>query len=283
MARPIFAEADLPVQFFRGHRCVGGFVGSRAMQDWWVEPMVEKWVRGIKALAQVARKYPQYAQSSQAEYQYFCHCAPVVGQHLAPFEKVIRELMIPALFDYNLTDVSDEFRHLLYHGAKQGGINFRNPAAGADCLQQASSKAVEVLVASLLRNTTLDFVEHKACVRKAGAKAQKERLEAELGAVTGMIVGAPKQTKKRLERAGKTGKWLTIPPNKLDGTLLSKEEWRDNARLCYGWKPLGLCSHCDGFGAGLTVEHVLSCKKGVLYASGTMTQEMKLAAWQRWH
>ena len=157
-----------------------------------------------------------------------------------------------------------EFRQLLSHGAKQGGMNLRNPAAGAEGLHQASLDAGEVLVESLLRNTTLDSVEHKQCVRKAGAKARKERLDSELGALAELKVGASKQTKKRLERIGRTGKWLTIPPNKLDGTLLSKEEWRDNARLRYGWKPMDLCSHCDGCGAGFTVEHALSCKKGGL-------------------
>ena len=60
-------------------------------------------------------------------------------------------------------------------------------------------------MASLLWNTTLDSVEHKQCVRKAGVKARKERLEAQ-GAVTGMMVSALKQTKKRLERTGHTGK-----------------------------------------------------------------------------
>ena len=119
-------------------------------------------------------------------------------------------------------------------------------------------------MASLLGNTPLDSVEHKACVRTAGAKARKERLEAEEAAVKGMMVGATKDVIKRLERIGHTGAWLTIPPNKLDGTTLTMEEWRDSARMRYGWRPTGLCSHCDGCGAGFTVEHALSCKKGGL-------------------
>ena len=272
LARPIFAAADFPVRFCRGHRYVGGFVGSRAMQDWWVEPMMASWVCGIEALSRVARKYLQSAyygllQSLQAEWTYFSRFVPDVSQHLFPIEEAaIQEELIPALFNCDMSDVLDDFRQLLSHGAKQGGTNLQNPAAGAERLHQASLEARDVLVASLLRNTTLDSVEHKQCVRKAGAKAQKERLEAEQGAVMEMMmVGASKQVKKRPKRTGKTGKWLTIPPNKLDGTLLSKEEWRDNARLRYRWKPLGLCSHCGRrCGAGFTVEHGLSCKKGGL-------------------
>ena len=41
-AKAAFASLDLPVKFCRGHRYVGGFVGSKAMRDRWVEPMVEK-------------------------------------------------------------------------------------------------------------------------------------------------------------------------------------------------------------------------------------------------
>ena len=76
--------------------------------------------------------------------------------------------------------------------------------------------------------------------------------------------GAPKAVVKRLERIGETGAWLTAMPNRLNGTLLSAEEWRDNARLRYGMRPVGLCERCDGCGAGLSVEHALSCKKGGL-------------------
>ena len=58
-AKAIFEAEGLPVKFCRCHRYVGGYVGSTAMQDRWVEPMVDKWVVGIKALAMVVRKYPQ--------------------------------------------------------------------------------------------------------------------------------------------------------------------------------------------------------------------------------
>ncbi|KAL7526623.1 hypothetical protein ACHAXR_001569, partial [Thalassiosira sp. AJA248-18] len=40
-ANAVFDEKDLPVNYCRGHRYVGGFVGSNAMRDRWVEPMVE--------------------------------------------------------------------------------------------------------------------------------------------------------------------------------------------------------------------------------------------------
>ena len=79
-----------------------------------------------------------------------------------------------------------------------------------------------------------------------------------------MMVDASKATIKRLERLPSTGAWVSMIPNRLNGTMLSAEEWRDNARLRCDMRPNDLCSHCDGCGAGFTVEHGLSCKKGGL-------------------
>ena len=53
-------------------------------------------------------------------------------------------------------------------------------------------------------------------------------------------------------------------PNKLNVTLMSRDEWLDNTWLRYGFKPMGICSHCDGGATPFTVEHGLSCKKGGL-------------------
>ena len=146
LARPIFAVADLPVQFYHGHQYVGGFVGSRAMQDWWVEPMAAGCVCGTEALSWVARKYPQstdygFLQSLQAKYTYFSRCVLDIGQHLVPVKMAIWEVLIPVLFKCNLSDVSDDFHQPLSHGEKQGGVNLRNPAAGTERLHQASLEA----------------------------------------------------------------------------------------------------------------------------------------------
>ena len=60
------------------------------------------------------------------------------------------------------------------------------------------------------------------------------------------------------------GCWLTVVPNRLNDTILSAEEWRDNVRLRYNFKPMEMPDLCDGCGAKLTVEHALQCKVGGL-------------------
>ncbi|KAL7523483.1 hypothetical protein ACHAXR_000201, partial [Thalassiosira sp. AJA248-18] len=183
-AKAAFDAKNLPVNYCRGHRYVGGFFGSNAMRDRWVAPMVEKWVAGIKALSKVAGRYPQsayvgFTQSLQSEWHYLCRCVPGVEEHLQPVEDAIQHHLIPALLLVKPEEVKEDFRRLLTHSVKQGGLNIRDPAASAARLHQSSLEACETLVASLMENSDLSSAAHKQCVRQAGAKARKERIEAE--------------------------------------------------------------------------------------------------------
>ena len=76
-------------------------------------------------------------------------------------------------------EIAPDFRRLLANSVKQGGMSIRDPVAGADRLHQASKEATAALAKSLREGGQLDSVEHKQCVRAAGAKARKERVAAE--------------------------------------------------------------------------------------------------------
>ncbi|KAL7532246.1 hypothetical protein ACHAWF_004097, partial [Thalassiosira exigua] len=181
-----------------------------------------------------------------------------------PLEDAIRSKLVPALLDVEASKVEGDFCALLAHGVKMGGLNLRNPVAGAKGLHHSSRGASSVLVKSLREGGELDSVEHKQRVRAARTMARNERGLEEEARVARILEGSPRDIKKRLERIGETGGWLTVMPHKLHGTILSAEEWRDNAQLRYGIRPSGLCDRCDGCGAGFSVEHGLSCKKGGL-------------------
>jgi hypothetical protein len=80
-ARAAFEEAGISVNFCRGKRYVGGYVGSEAMLERWMDPKVKKWVAGIGILARIASRFPQTAyvglvSSLQAEWQYLCRVVP---------------------------------------------------------------------------------------------------------------------------------------------------------------------------------------------------------------
>ena len=121
-----FEAEGMTVKTCRGHRYVGGYVGSLAMRNRWIEPMVEEWVAGIEVLSKIARKFPQsayhgFATLLQAEWQYLCRCVPGVGRHLSPVEEAIKTLLIPALLELPVDHVQAELRTLLSHGVKAGG------------------------------------------------------------------------------------------------------------------------------------------------------------------
>jgi len=229
--------------------------------------MIERWVAGVKALADVAGPYPQTAYAGmthclQAEWQYLCRCVPGVEKYLAPVEKAIRERFLPALFRVDAID--DDFRFLLANGVKQAGIAIRNPVESAAALHASSVEATSVLVDNLLENGELDHNAHKACVRKAGKETREARVENEKLEVIQLGRKKGRKAQKRMNRSGGTGAWLTPKPSRFDGTEMGKDEFIDNLLLRYGMRPKGLPHHCDGCSAGFTVEHALSCKKGGL-------------------
>ena len=267
-AKTIMDAAGLPVKWSRGQRYVGGFIGSEKMNRRWLEPMVQKWVARVDKLAKVARRYPQAAYAGlvnclQAEWQYLCRVEPGVGQHLAPVETALREKFIPALLGTD-DPITDEFRLLLAQGVKQGGLAIGDPARAANRLHWASIAATGVLVTSLLEHTTLDIEAHAGCVQQAGATARRERVEDGKKVVEALSLRQGPKVKKRLDRMKETGAWLAVIPDRFSGTALSLQEWHDNLSLRYGKTPRGLPRRCDGCGAGFTVEHGLSCKKGGL-------------------
>ena len=268
-AKEIFAEEGLDIQYSRGERYVGGYIGSTAMKDRWIEPKVAGWVEGVKSLARVATRYPQsayagFTQSLQSEWQYLSRCVKGVGAHLQPVEDAIREHLIPSLFQTTSDKVPEDMRLLLTHGVKQGGMNICNPVTAAERLNESSEEACAALVTSLTQDSRLDAQGHAQCVRQASTKARKARMEEETGWVKTAVSEARPAAKRRLERIGRTGACWSLVPNKLNGTTMSKDEFFDNVRLRYGWKPVGLCERCDGCNAPFTVEHALGCKKGGL-------------------
>jgi hypothetical protein len=60
------------------------------------------------------------------------------------------------------------------------------------------------------------------------------------------------------------GAWLSVFPNRSNGTCLSADEWRDNARLRYNHFPLDMPATCNGCRAKMSVEHALLYKMGGL-------------------
>ena len=218
-----------------------------------VEEKLEEWVSGVRVLAQIAKRYPQttytgFVVSLQSECQYICRAIPGVGEMLRPVEDTITGDFIPALLDIQLGELAPTLRRLLGHGVKQGGMKLHNLVESAKRMRQTSVHGSKELVASLLSGKELNCEEHTVCVRSAGKEAHEERVKAETAFVDELKAAAPKGVSKQYGRIGTNGAWLIVPPNTLGGTLLSWQEFVDNARIRLNLKVLNLPQHCDGCG-----------------------------------
>ncbi len=226
------------------------------------------WTAGVRALARVAKRYPQTAYagfvwSLQAEWTYLLRVSERAGPLLAPVEEAIRGEFLPALLGRQVV-LDDDQRVLMSLAAKHGGLGIRNPVVAAESLQKASEQASRVLVDALMGDAELDLVEHAKCVRWARTGAQGERREREEAFLADYGRRKGPKVAKRLRRLMDGSAWLTRVPSRLDGTQLTKLEWHDVVSLRYGFRPAGLIQQCDGCGANFSVGHALSCKKGGL-------------------
>lgn len=266
-ARVAFAVHNLDVQYTRGHRYVGGFLGGANGKHEWLEEKVKVWADGVKTLAKLAIRYPQTAYAGlvlclQNEWQYVQRTCPSIGFTFAPIETALREEFIPALL--GVESISGEDRELFAHGVKRGGLAIRNPVETAIPLYESSKSATSVLVESMLEGRLLNIAAHQEQVKLASAETRQERANREIAVLREREEAGGPSEKWRIRRSEASGAWLTCLPSWVNGTELSADEFRDNVRLRYNLKPLYIPERCDGCGAKMTVDHALSCKAGGL-------------------
>jgi hypothetical protein len=122
---------------------LGGFIGSNASKVDWFGGMVTTWVAAVETLASVAGNYPQAAYAGftfclQNEWQYMQRVTSDTATHFAPLEVAIRTKFLLALLGIATSDLDGEFRELLTHGVKTGGIAIRNPVDTAVHVHETS-------------------------------------------------------------------------------------------------------------------------------------------------
>jgi hypothetical protein len=232
--------------------------------------MVGKWVSAVKTLSVIADRYPQTAYAGftlclQNECQYVQHVVADTGPFFQPLEKEIRMSFLPALLGIPPTAIGRGYRQFLTHRVKQGGLAIRNPVDTAPCIHSASLAATRYLTESLVYKGTgrFDLEVHWTCAIEARQAAQKSWLIDKQLFLDRRGRDNPSVARRNKQNCA-PGAWLSVFPNRLNGTGLSADEWRDNVRLRYNHSPLDMPAACDGCGAKMTVKHALSCKIGGL-------------------
>ena len=227
--------------------------------------MVEKWAAAVVTLSSVAERYPQTAYAGftfcmQNEWQYVQRVVANTAPFFSPLEEVIRMHFLPALLGVPLVEIDGEYRKILTHGVKLGGLAIRNPVDTALSVHKASLAATCHLTVYLVDPATrFDPRAHRTCATGAGLAARRDWIQNEQ-----IFLNRRSRDKPAVARWDKqncaAGAWLLVFLNPLNGTGLSADEWRDNVRLRYNHSPLDMPAACDGCRAKMTVEHALSCK-----------------------
>ena len=265
-AREFFKAWKL--DFVTGYRYVGGFIGAEEERDEWLEPKIDAWEQGVKDLAMVAKKYPQAAyagltKSFQNEWQYSMRVLPGISEKFAPVEKALAEEFLPALLGATVEEIAEQ-RDLLALPVKFAGLGIPDPTKTAEGCFLASQSCTKVLADSIQSGADLDTMEYCRSVKEARREVVNSRKAKNKIAWLHYGTGRSPRQKQRLDRACISGSWLTVMPSRYNGTELSQDEFRDNARIRFGLHPLGLPCTCDGCQHKFSVDHALTCKQGGL-------------------
>ena len=264
-----------------GARYLGGFLGDQSARGEWLEPKLQSWAKAVTSLSSVARRYPQtayagLAHSLQSEWMYLQRVTSNAGESFDGVERAIKEEFVPSLFDVP-KDEAAEMRPLLALSVKNAGLGIRDPTQAARHCHATSGAGTAPLADALISGGSLDLPAYLRDSAKARTSARSQRMEEEERTLVELSAPLPALAKRRVLRARETGIWLTTMPNRLNGTELSADEFRDSLRLRYGLAPTGLPPKCDGCGERFTTAHALSCKKGGL----VLLRHNELAA--EWH
>ena len=175
---------------------------------------------------------------------------------MCPIEEALKKKMFHMLFGGE--EITANFRKILGHGVNHGGLGIPDPRLSAECACNTSKAASRELVDSLLGGSVLNYVGHRACVRKASQSARLSKRIFEMSELFKRQEQAGRQEKKRLHRKMRNRAWLSAVPHRLNGTELSREEFRDNLCLRYGLMPQDIPATCDSCSKKFLIEHALS-------------------------
>ena len=221
----------------------------------------------------MAERHPQaayaaFTKSLQSQWLYSLRVLHNVGPEFQPIEDAIYDSFLPALLGMDAGAFADrrsnERKLMALLPVKFAGLGIFDPARCATEQFETSRQITAALADSLKSNSNLDVDDYLKQGKETRTARRALRTGTHKGLMEELLAGSDETAKRRLQRSSQTGSWLTVAPNRLNGTLLSADEFRDSLRIRYGLEPLHLQSECDGCYKRFSVEHAMSCKKGGL-------------------
>ena len=132
LARETFQRFTLPIQMNRGHNYLGGFIGSVATKDLWINDKTSIWTAAVETLSKITIKWPQTAYAGftfflQNEWQYVQRVVAGIRAQFAPLKRMIWDHFLPSLIEIPACEIDGDYQNVLTYSVKTGGIVVRNP------------------------------------------------------------------------------------------------------------------------------------------------------------
>ena len=115
----------------------------------------------------------------QLEGKYLQRVVPGVGTLMGLVEEALREKFFPALFRGE--EINANCQKILGHSIKHDGLGILDPRLSVDIAYNTSKLASREQVDSLLRGSSLKYVGHRVCVRRASLSERREKIHVNLG------------------------------------------------------------------------------------------------------
>ena len=262
--KEIFSGEGLKITS-EGQRHIGAALGTEKFKEEFAKKKIEKWVKDVEELADIAEEEPQAALTAfntalANRWTFLQRTVKGISEYFRPLEMAIRERLIPNLVG---RPVSDRERKMLSLPYRYGGLGIQNPVKTADREYETSTK-ITLGLKQLIIDQNMDVsqyneAETKETKRKIKAERENELKQKALELKIDMTDTEIRYFETAQEKGASS--WLSALPLKRMGYTLNKQEFRDAICLRYGWEIKGVPKDCS-CGSKNDLDHALICHKG---------------------
>jgi hypothetical protein len=144
--------SELRFQVETGSCYLGGYIGSHADRELWIQEKISFWTSAVTDLAFAALSHPQTAfaglqKSLQHEWQFIQRVIEDIGDCFFDLEEAINDVFLPALYSKSLKDCN-YCRKLSALPVKYAGLTIPDPSATSEENFEASTLVCSHLLAA---------------------------------------------------------------------------------------------------------------------------------------
>lgn len=263
-AELIFAGSGVQITT-EGRKYLGGYVGTTAGAEKYVQELVGEWVEELTNLSKIAKAEPQASYSAftagfRHKITYYMRTIPNLEEVLKPLDEVIDRSFIPAIIEGHV--LSSDDRKLLSLPVRLGGMGI--PLFSEICQKEYeySLKVTQLIRPRIVAQDHV-FIPNQQAEKQIEAEIKKEREQCYATTLEDLRQRMPREKLRGNELAQMKGAsaWLTALPLKEEGYVLSKREFFDAVMIRYMWEVKRLPSKCV-CGQGFSVPHAMTCTNG---------------------